>query len=31
PILTAYHQLQGASLSQTASVTKISQLRKGTL
>ncbi|MFG3404740.1 Scr1 family TA system antitoxin-like transcriptional regulator [Streptomyces sp. NPDC048142] len=31
PMLTAYHQLQGASLSQTASVTKISQLRKGTL
>ncbi|MEU6951080.1 helix-turn-helix transcriptional regulator [Streptomyces sp. NPDC045714] len=31
PILTAYHQLQGASLSQTASVAKISQLRKGTL
>ncbi|MCF3170895.1 helix-turn-helix domain-containing protein [Streptomyces violaceoruber] len=30
PILTAYHQLQGASLSQTASVTKISQVRKGT-
>ncbi|AXI73878.1 helix-turn-helix protein [Streptomyces cavourensis] len=30
PILTAYHQLQGASLSQTASVAKISQLRKGT-
>ncbi|MFJ2075389.1 Scr1 family TA system antitoxin-like transcriptional regulator [Streptomyces anulatus] len=31
PMLTAYHQLQGASLSQTASVAKISQLRKGTL
>ncbi|MFJ2025049.1 Scr1 family TA system antitoxin-like transcriptional regulator [Streptomyces sp. NPDC087897] len=31
PILTAYHQLQGASLSQTASVAKISQVRKGTL
>ncbi|MFI7083230.1 Scr1 family TA system antitoxin-like transcriptional regulator [Streptomyces anulatus] len=31
PILTAYHQLQGASLSQTASVAKIRQLRKGTL
>ncbi|WP_367539850.1 helix-turn-helix domain-containing protein [Streptomyces globisporus] len=31
PMLTAYHQLQGASLSQTASVSKISQLRKGTL
>ncbi|UQA36292.1 helix-turn-helix transcriptional regulator [Streptomyces sp. HNA39] len=30
PMLTAYHQLQGASLSQTASVAKISQLRKGT-
>ncbi|WP_137233367.1 helix-turn-helix transcriptional regulator [Streptomyces sp. BPSDS2] len=31
PMLTTYHQLQGASLSQTASVAKISQLRKGTL
>ncbi|MFE7458078.1 helix-turn-helix domain-containing protein [Streptomyces sp. NPDC012600] len=30
PILTDYHQLQAASLSQTASVAKISQLRKGT-
>ncbi|MEU3266208.1 helix-turn-helix domain-containing protein [Streptomyces bacillaris] len=30
PILTAYRQPQGASLSQTASVAKISQLRKGT-
>lgn len=31
PILTDYHQLQAASLSQTASVAKISQSRKGTL
>ncbi|QSS90626.1 helix-turn-helix transcriptional regulator [Streptomyces sp. M54] len=30
PILTEYHQLQGASLSQTASVVKICELRKGT-
>ncbi|SCD81258.1 Helix-turn-helix domain-containing protein [Streptomyces sp. BpilaLS-43] len=29
-MLTAYHQLQGESLSQAASVAKISQLRKGT-
>ncbi|MFJ3281554.1 DUF5753 domain-containing protein [Streptomyces halstedii] len=29
PMLTAYHQLQGESLSQAASVAKISQLRKG--
>ncbi|QRV45378.1 helix-turn-helix transcriptional regulator [Streptomyces californicus] len=31
PILTEYHQLQGASLSQTASVANICELRKGTL
>lgn len=30
PMLTSYHQLQGEALSKTASVTKISQLRKGT-
>lgn len=30
PMLTAYHQLQGESLSQTASVDMISQFRKGT-
>ncbi|MDK1472259.1 helix-turn-helix transcriptional regulator [Streptomyces sp. 549] len=30
PMLTAYHQLQGESLSQAAAVAKISQLRKGT-
>jgi len=30
PMLTAYHQLHGESLSQAASVAKISQLRKGT-
>ncbi|NEC08865.1 helix-turn-helix transcriptional regulator [Streptomyces sp. SID7909] len=29
PMLTAYHQLHGESLSQAASVAKISQLRKG--
>ncbi|MEW2120684.1 helix-turn-helix transcriptional regulator [Streptomyces sp. NPDC005474] len=30
PVLTAYHQLQAESLSQTASVAMINQLRKGT-
>ncbi|MFE2940262.1 Scr1 family TA system antitoxin-like transcriptional regulator [Streptomyces sp. NPDC059255] len=30
PMLTAYHQLQAEALSQAASVTMISQLRKGT-
>lgn len=30
PMLTAYHQLQAASLSQDASVAMINQLRKGT-
>ncbi len=30
PMLTAYHQLQGEALSQTASVAMINQLRKGT-
>ncbi|MEV5531047.1 helix-turn-helix domain-containing protein [Streptomyces prunicolor] len=30
PMLTAYHQLQAESLSQTASVAMINQLRKGT-
>lgn len=30
PMLTAYHQLQGETLSQAASLAKISQLRKGT-
>ncbi|MFD8621260.1 Scr1 family TA system antitoxin-like transcriptional regulator [Streptomyces sp. NPDC059513] len=31
PMFTAYHQLQGEALSKTASVAKISKLRKGTL
>ncbi|MFE6767372.1 Scr1 family TA system antitoxin-like transcriptional regulator [Streptomyces fimicarius] len=30
PMFTAYHQMQGESLSKAASVAKISQLRKGT-
>ncbi|MFD3973905.1 Scr1 family TA system antitoxin-like transcriptional regulator [Streptomyces cyaneofuscatus] len=30
PMFTAYHQMQGESLSKTASVAKISKLRKGT-